>query len=216
MKLLEKMLDKLTSAYNAKPYSFIGKLFSIFAGMLEQLLVTLDVIELWKDIDQASGSTLDRLGANFGVKRQGMNDVFFRIVIQTKVTALLSSGDINTIIEAVATLFGIDPSRVELKEVYPAKVEIGVHEVDLTDEKITAAPLIMQMAKRVLAAGVGLRIIKRAYFDTQTSVQVAVAVTQCTRISITAEFPRRRAEREALVYVAAMPTLLSHIRIDME
>lgn len=40
-------------------------------------------------------------------------------MIKVKVTALLSGGDVDTIITATSVLFDIDPEQVEVVELFP-------------------------------------------------------------------------------------------------
>ena len=98
--LVLKMLEKLTGAYTKDPDSLIGKLFQLFASALWGVEDTLQVIAVWRGIDNAKGTTLDRMGRNFGVRRDGADDRFYRLMIKVKVTALLSGGDVDTIITA--------------------------------------------------------------------------------------------------------------------
>ncbi len=54
MSVLDKMLDALTSAYNAKPGGNIGKLFSILADTFDVLGDTFAKIRAWRDVDSAA------------------------------------------------------------------------------------------------------------------------------------------------------------------
>ena len=85
--LVLKMLEKLTGAYTKDPDSLIGKLFQLFASALWGVEDTLQVIAVWRGIDNAKGTTLDRMGRNFGVRRDGADDRFYRLMIKVKVTA---------------------------------------------------------------------------------------------------------------------------------
>ncbi len=69
MSMLDRMLEAITSAYNSKPSGKIGKLFSIFAGSLDDLDRTFSTIREWRDVDKARGRTLDLMGRNFGVSQ---------------------------------------------------------------------------------------------------------------------------------------------------
>ena len=122
--LVLKMLEKLTGAYTKDPDSLIGKLFQLFASALWGVEDTLQVIAVWRGIDNAKGTTLDRMGRNFGVRRDGADDRFYRLMIKVKVTALLSGGDVDTIITATSVLFDIDPEQVEVVELFPAKCRV--------------------------------------------------------------------------------------------
>lgn len=165
---LTQMLDYLTSGYaredirNVK-HSFplqtnIGRLFGTLSWGLELIHDSGERMVLWDNLDNAQGAVLDRYGANFGVERGGANDVFYRLLIKIKMIALLSGGDIDTIIRSTSSLFNVEPSDVEIREVFPAKIWLYVDEDILDAERLEAAPLIAELLKRIAAAGVGTRI----------------------------------------------------------
>ena len=168
---LTQMLDFLTSAYaredirNARhslsPETYIGKLFGTLAWGMELIHDSGDRMVLWDNLDNAQGAVLDRYGANFGVERGGSNDAFFRLLIKIKMIALLSGGDIDTIVSAAANLFNVELPEVELREVFPAKVWLYIDEDILDAERLEAAPLIAELVKRIAAAGIGTRIFLR-------------------------------------------------------
>ena len=181
---LHTMLDMLTGAYNRddvrNAYSSlpletnIGRLFNTLAWGLELVHDQSDKILLWDDLDNAQGAVLDRYGENFGVARDGAPDAFYRLLIKVKMISLLSGGDIETVINAAATLFDIEPEQVDLDEVFPAKVWIYVDEADLEAEKIDTAELIAGVMKRIAAAGVGTRVFLRTYHTARSRSYYAV------------------------------------------
>jgi hypothetical protein len=160
------MLDELTSGYSRKDIrnvrhglpmeTNIGRLFSTFAWGLQFTHEQADKILLWDNLGNAKGAVLDRYGANFGVTRNGANDTLYRLLIKVKMIALLSGGDIDTVLNAAAALFDVPVESVGLKELFPAKIAIHLDETLLTDEIRNAATTIAQLMKRILAAGVGL------------------------------------------------------------
>ena len=119
---LSQMLEYLTGAYarsdirnsrHSLPMETnIGRLFGTLAWGLEIIHENADRLKLWDDIDNARGSVLDRYGANFGVARGGADDTFYRLLIKIKMIALLSGGDIDTIISAAASLFNAVPALI--------------------------------------------------------------------------------------------------------
>ena len=76
--------------------------FGTLAWGMELIHDSGDRMVLWDNLDNAQGAVLDRYGANFGVERGGSNDAFFRLLIKIKMIALLSGGDIDTIVSAAA------------------------------------------------------------------------------------------------------------------
>ncbi|TQR29382.1 DUF2612 domain-containing protein [Brevibacillus brevis] len=99
-------MKRLTSNYQKGPGSNLGKLVSIFTTEFEEITRTLEKIERCRDIDQAVGKTLDRIGGNVGQARGGSTDIDYRKLIKTKITANRSPGDIETINEVLEVLMG--------------------------------------------------------------------------------------------------------------
>jgi len=154
MTILDRMLDALTTAYHRATDGNIGKLFSIFADSLDEAEETAARVRLWRGIDGASGATLDLIGRNFGVPREGTPDAFYRLLIKTKMIAHISGGDIDTVIHAVSVLLGIEPEEVSLTEIYPAKIRIAVRDDALDERKRAMLPMIYRLIKRIVAAGI--------------------------------------------------------------
>ena len=162
---LIKMLDMLTSGYTRKdlqrakeelpPITNIGKLFSLFAYHLDLIKEHVERIRLWDNLDDAQGKVLDRYGANFGVAREGTSDAFYRLLIKVKMIAQLSGGDIDTVINAVASLYEIDPTKIQFAEIFPAKIMVTVRASDLGPEQLEAIDIVSRLIKRIIAAGVG-------------------------------------------------------------
>lgn len=208
---LGKMLDYLTGAYartdirNARhslpPDTNIGRLFGTFAWGLEIVHENCDRMKLWDDIDNAQGAVLDRFGTNFGVARGGATDMFYRLLIKVKMIAMLSGGDTDTIVEAAASLFNVEPSQIEIKELFPAKVWLYVDEAALDAERLEAAPLISQLMKRIAAAGVGTRVFLKTYRKHRAPAYAGIACLD--EVDITAR-PRSNVtiSRKATRYIA--------------
>lgn len=170
---MTEMLYALTSAYSHTDHdnrrlgrpveTNIGKLFSIYAWGLGLVHEQADLIMLWDNLDNAKGRVLDRYGANFGVQRYGASDAFYRLAIKVKVLAQLSGGDINTVLNAAAELLGVDMPEVLLDEVFPAKIALFVDQDLLDEERLEMIEPIAWAIKRILAAGVGMRLYMRTY-----------------------------------------------------
>ena len=159
MSLLLNILDKLPGAYSKDPDSNIGRLFQLFAAALSGVEEALQTVALWRDLDSARGATLDRIGANFGIARDGVSDGLYRLLIKTKVTALLAGGDVDTIITTISVLFNVDPSQVDLAEAFPAKIRITVDETEMPHEHMALSGNATSVVKRIAAAGIGCEVI---------------------------------------------------------
>lgn len=173
---LEKMLTLLTGAYNRRDIknaengrpmeTNIGRLFALIADGLELVHTTAETVRLWDDLDNAEGAVLDRYGANFGVARGAARDPLYRILIRVKMIAQVSGGDGDTVIRAASELLGVGLTDIDLEDVYPAKVWLYVDLALLSEERVEIIEQIAYAIKRILAAGVGLRLYlrtRRAY-----------------------------------------------------
>lgn len=169
MNILSTMLSMLTSAYNRTDVynadkglpmrTNIGCLFSVVSWGFSLVAENAERVRLWSDIDNAAGATLDRHGANFGVDRGGADDLFYRLLIKVKILSQLSGGDIDTILSAVSTLYGIDAALIELKEIFPAKIQISIADKELPAGYAQVKDLVGVLVKRLLVAGVGLDMV---------------------------------------------------------
>ncbi len=176
------MLYALTSAYSRKDYdnhkqglpleTNIGKLFSLFAWGLDIVDENADLVKQWDDLEQAKGAVLDRYGANWGVQRFSENDALYRLAIRVKILSQLSGGDTDTVIKAAAELLGVEYADIGFKDVFPAKIALYVDWLLLTQERQELIEPIAWSIKRILAAGVGMRLYVRTYHTHRFIVEV--------------------------------------------
>ena len=202
------MLDFLTSAYAREDIrntrhslpleTNIGRLFGTLAWGLEMIHESGERMVLWDNLDNARGAVLDRYGANFGVERGGTNDAFYRLLIKIKMIALLSGGDIDTIIKSAANLFNVEPSEVELRELFPAKIWLYIDEDILDAERLEAAPLIADLVKRIASAGVGTRIFLRVRHRATHRVYLGIGAVEETDLKARIRTNMNRAGRASL------------------
>lgn len=188
---LADMLYALTSAYSRKDYdncrqglpleTNIGKLFSLFAWGLDTVQEQAELVKLWDDLDQAKGAVLDRYGANWGVKRFNENDALYRLAIKVKVMSQLSGGDTDTVIKAAAELLGVEDTDIDFADVFLAKITLYVDWLLLTQERQELIEPIAWAIKRIVAAGVGMRLYVRTYRTYHFNLPVAHGGAVMTR-----------------------------------
>lgn len=98
------------------------KLYYVLYGYgFDEMEKALESVGDSRDVRKATGKSLDGLGANVGQYRQGEDDDRYRLLIQTKIMANLSMGDIPTINQVLTTLIddkylGLVEGFRELKE----------------------------------------------------------------------------------------------------
>lgn len=137
MGFLADTLKRLTSRYLKAPYSNMGKLFSIVSIQIEDVRRTLEKIEQSRDVDQAIGASLDRIGRNVGQARGNSPDIDYRKWIKTKIIANRSRGDIETINEVLDVLMGAAYLGVQeawsYTEYHHEPAALVIREKDLAD-----------------------------------------------------------------------------------
>lgn len=152
------MLRRLPDLYNKDEYGNIGKLFRIIGEEQQQINAALQAIKAFRDIDNATGNTLDKIGNNFKQYRGTLDDDLYRIMIKVKVLRNLSDGGINTLINIFAFLFQIDKSEVKIEEMWPD--EPAAMTVTVPPGALNRTGLSLdqfgQLADSVAAGGVGI------------------------------------------------------------
>lgn len=108
MSFITDMISKLTDVFKKNPDSNIGKIFSIVGAQMDDLQSTLDKMELWRDIDEAEGVVLDRIGLEILQEpRGGVSDEEYRLKLKTRIIVnYLSGGDIETLNQLLEVYLG--------------------------------------------------------------------------------------------------------------
>lgn len=159
------ILRRLTDNYTKQPDSFVGKLFRLVSFQVDELKQTFSKIEMWRDLDQAYGTTLDAIGRNLDQPRGGLKDDPYRTLLKTKIRRNMSRGDINTIIEVFAAVMNVPHEHVYVQEVFPAGLYIRVPLTPLQDSLFDSTTIIGQFIHGTIAGGVGLEIPFEGTFE---------------------------------------------------
>lgn len=152
------------------------KLYYVLYGYgFDEMEKALEGVEDSRDLKKASGRALDLLGANVGQLRQGEDDERYRLLIQTKIIANLSMGDIPTINHVLTTL--IDDEYLGLVEGFKEMREPASFFIDF--DGFTNQDLDV-LISRVKAAGVAYKT-RRVY---ETDVKFSVVAISGEEIVI--------------------------------
>ncbi len=156
MSIWEDMLNRLTDAYNKAKESNIGKLLQLVASELEDIELALKEIERQRDVDEAEGYTLDRIGRNVLEVRNGKLDKQYRDFIKTKVRANLSAGDIETINEIAAVFIGDNFKSIREMWDFGASDPLDAEPAALLFRVIDTPEIVLPISAidRVVAGGV--------------------------------------------------------------
>jgi len=164
---VKDILGRLTDVFTKDPNSNLGKLLGILTEQLQKLEQTQSRIQEWRDINQAEGTTLDRIGENVVQPRGVATDEQYRILIKSKIARNLSRGDMNTIISVLATALDISPTEIRISELYndpiaPEPAAISLIQLPLA--RLNAVGLdpvqFARIVQKTVAAGVKVGAIE--------------------------------------------------------
>lgn len=166
MSLKEKIINKLTDAYNKNPESNIGKVIGVMISEFEELKSTLERIESWRNIDNAEGEALDDIGVDINQYRGKTNDEIYRVLLKSKRARDLSEGDTNTIINIIAMSLDAKKEDIEIVETWMEDnpEPNGVRILDIPISKINESGMspeqFVQLIRTAVAAGVAVKTIE--------------------------------------------------------
>lgn len=113
---LKDLLNKLPDNYIKQTKSNLGKLISIFLDQINDVNDVKENIKKQKKLEEATGYSLNQHGANVQQARGNLKDDIYRLLIKSKIRTNLSPGDINSLIEYIATMLQIEKTKVTINE----------------------------------------------------------------------------------------------------
>lgn len=154
---LEQMLETLPSCYNKDINGNIGKLFNLVGNNLEELNALLTKINAWRDIDQAEGFVLDKIGKNLGQTRGTLADIQYRLLLKIKRKQSTSNCSVNSIIDIIKNIFDCSFTDITLQQIFPFHVAI-VLPADFAVQHLISEEELQSFLQGTLAAGIVLTI----------------------------------------------------------
>ena len=110
------LVKNLPDAYNKAADSNNAKILEIEHYESSELRKTLAQVYDSLDIEKATGKTLDLYGEMIAQKRGFASDAIYLALIKNRIMRNLSSGDFNSILNALSLVFNCDPSEFQLVE----------------------------------------------------------------------------------------------------
>ncbi|WP_240415036.1 DUF2612 domain-containing protein [Paenibacillus periandrae] len=112
----DDMRKRLQDLFQKAPDSNIAKLLRLAAEPMDEIEEVLWLIDAWRDLDTAEGTTLDAIGSNVGQPRGGVGDPIYRALIRSKIARNLSTGTIDSIIDVLSLALNSSPDTIRLVE----------------------------------------------------------------------------------------------------
>jgi len=118
----ERALDRLLLQFKDKPN--FESILTIFSEQIQELETIFCQLIEQRNLNTATGQTLDLMGTIVGQDRLGFDDTFYQSLLKAKVGENTSEGDIDKIITIVQFLTGAN--LVDLQEWFPLAIGIGI------------------------------------------------------------------------------------------
>lgn len=166
-----QLIERLPDTYNKSPGGRLFRLFRIIGAELAEVRAALTRTEKYRDIDQATGRTLDYIGSNVQQPRGQLADETYRALIKTKIARNLSRGDVDSVKRIIASMLSIDPSGVELQMGWrddppePAAVTLLSAPLDAIARFGLGPEEFAVIAQRIVAAGVRVGTLLQGTFE---------------------------------------------------
>jgi len=117
--ILQLLVDRLTDVYNKESNSNNEKLLTLNAMQLGHIDVELDEIKSAHFVEEASGISLDRIGALLNLIRLvGEDDVTYAQRLKSEVSSLIGGGTIAHLKRAIALRAGVTDDVVFVRDGY--------------------------------------------------------------------------------------------------
>lgn len=166
--MLDRLINRLTDNYSKEANSNVQKLAQLTAQDIQENEDTYTQIQNWRDVDQAKGAVLDRLGQNVGQFRGVAPDETYRVLIKSKINRALSDGSINTLIDFLSFLLQIDAKEVTITELWPEGKHAAIH-VNVPGGSVNSTGLSLyqfgQLVNSIVAAGIRAEVLVEGTFS---------------------------------------------------
>lgn len=153
---MQDVINRLSTAYNKAETSNNYKLLRIFAEELDEIEQTLGDVKNSHFVDTATGISLDRIGSLVNEMRGGDDDEAYRARIKTKYSQMIADGTKAAIKFALSETLGLDPSKIEFIEEFPANP--AHFKLQLPPDYADQETLIVEIVDRTKGAGISWQI----------------------------------------------------------
>ena len=176
---LTDILNELPTPIDNNADSNNAKLLSVLADDMVNMQELIDQINLWRDISEAQGAWLDKIGHDWGVSRDGYDDGFYRFMIKTKQLQRQTDGTYSSLIKLIAKSLGANYSEINVKAVpdEPNAITVTNIPVEYIDSQQKEAMVLQRIRKSVVA---GVRV---ANIQFQTVAKSTLYLTSYSTVS---------------------------------
>lgn len=135
----------------------------IVSEELDDIKIVYKRIEDWRDLQQAEGVALDKIGQDLLQFRGEVNDEVYRVLIASRIARDKATGTYNNMIEVLSLALNVDPTEIVIEEGIAGEPQtITLIQIPL-GTLIQIGMTIGQLGKivaKLTAAGIGVKYIE--------------------------------------------------------
>lgn len=178
---LSDLLNELPTPVTNDLDSVMAFVWSLLANDMENAQSTVDKVDKSRSIDEAAGGWLDKLGADWGVNRNGFDDNFYRFLIKTRQLARQTDGTYNSLIRLIADSLGAKYSEINVEPVKdePQAIRVTNIPAEYIDSQRKEAMVLDRVRSSVVA---GVRVATVRFQKTVKSTLYYAMQFQTTQV----------------------------------
>lgn len=177
MDILKVFTSKIPGALNATYNPNMNKLVTFFAEYLSEIQSLFKKIELYRNIDGASGKLLDEIGEKVGEVRGQADDEFYRIMLKSKIASRKGDATVNGILTIIKNSLGVDVKNIKVVPLPDEPQAVVIKDVPLEFANDTwKQQYLLRRIEGTVAAGV--RVHEVRFIDNSNTTVKVVSGTQ--------------------------------------
>ncbi|MBZ4024348.1 hypothetical protein K7E17_00735 [Ligilactobacillus salivarius] len=181
MDILKEFISRMPGSVDAIYNPNINKLVTFFAKYLSNIQGLFKQIEYYRNIDNASGNLLDKIGEKVGEVRGKADDKFYRVMIKSKIASRKGDVTVNGILTIIKNSLGVDVRNIKVLPLENEPQAIIIKDIPL---EFANDPWEQQyLLKRIEStAAAGIRVQEIRFIDNSSGEVKIVAGTQSSII----------------------------------
>lgn len=181
MDILKEFIARMPGSVDATYNPNINKLVTFFAEYLSNIQGLFKQIEYYRNIDNASGNLLDKIGEKVGEVRGKADDEFYRVMLKSKIASRKGDATVNGILTIIKNSLGVDVRNIKVLPLENEPQAIIIKDIPL---EFASDPWKQQyLLKRIEStAAAGIRVHEIIFIDNTTGEVNIVTGTQSSII----------------------------------
>lgn len=218
MTFFKKFITKLPSSLNSDPGTNFEKLAEFLSLGFDDIRSLFDNIQRYRNIDEAEGKLLDRIGQKYDVKRGPADDDFYRLMIKSKLAIRKGDTSIDGILTTMQNALDIDVDGVKLQPIYQENGDKEPLSLRITNVPLRFAKsefeqeFMLKQIESSVAVGIHLKDMQ---FKITTFgnwyVGAGLATVQCFHIDDSIDYGELSAKNDAGVGATASFTSVNEL-----